>query len=124
MNIDELKNIIIEASNNELMPRFQRCQTEVKADGSLVTEADFAVQSAIQNALKTRWPEYAFLAEEMSADEMNAFFDANPDGFWCLDPLDGTSNFSSGIPYFAISLAFIQQGEVQLGIVYDPNRDE
>jgi len=43
---------------------------------------------------------------------------------WCLDPLDGTSNFAAGIPYFAISLALLDKGEVVLGIVYDPLRDE
>ena len=43
---------------------------------------------------------------------------------WCLDPLDGTSNFAAGIPYFCVSLALLSQGEVRLGMVYDPLRDE
>jgi myo-inositol-1(or 4)-monophosphatase len=43
---------------------------------------------------------------------------------WCLDPLDGTSNFVAGIPYFSISLALLRAGEPVLGIVYDPIRDE
>ncbi|MDH5182088.1 MAG: inositol monophosphatase family protein, partial [Gammaproteobacteria bacterium] len=42
----------------------------------------------------------------------------------CLDPLDGTSNFAAGIPYFAASLALIREGRVVLGLVYDPVRDE
>lgn len=43
---------------------------------------------------------------------------------WCLDPLDGTTNFVSEIPYFCISLALIASGRVHVAIVYDPNRDE
>jgi len=44
--------------------------------------------------------------------------------FWCLDPLDGTSNYAAGIPYFAVSLSLIHHGEVVLGLVYDPLREE
>jgi myo-inositol-1(or 4)-monophosphatase len=43
---------------------------------------------------------------------------------WLLDPLDGTSNFAAGIPFFSVSLALLREGEVQLGVVYDPSRDE
>ncbi len=43
---------------------------------------------------------------------------------WCLDPLDGTSNFAAGIPFFSVSLALLQQGKVLLGMVYDPVRNE
>ena len=46
------------------------------------------------------------------------------DQLWCLDPLDGTSNFAAGIPLFATSLALIKNGEVVIGITYDPVRDE
>ncbi|MCK5359795.1 MAG: inositol monophosphatase, partial [Gammaproteobacteria bacterium] len=44
--------------------------------------------------------------------------------YWCLDPLDGTSNFAAGIPFFSISLALIENGQLIMGIVYDPTRDE
>ena len=43
---------------------------------------------------------------------------------WCLDPLDGTGNFACGIPYYCVSLALLQSGRVELGLVYDPVRDE
>jgi myo-inositol-1(or 4)-monophosphatase len=43
---------------------------------------------------------------------------------WCLDPLDGTSNYASGIPFFAISLALIESQQQKLGLIYDPMRDE
>ncbi|MGB5259775.1 MAG: inositol monophosphatase family protein, partial [Gammaproteobacteria bacterium] len=43
---------------------------------------------------------------------------------WCLDPLDGTGNFATGIPYYCVSLALLKSGRVELGLVYDPVRDE
>jgi myo-inositol-1(or 4)-monophosphatase len=43
---------------------------------------------------------------------------------WCLDPLDGTSNFAAGIPYFCVSLALLYQGKACLALIYDPVRDE
>ena len=48
----------------------------------------------------------------------------NTDDFWCLDPVDGTTNFHATMPLFSVSLALISQGKVILGIIYDPNRRE
>jgi myo-inositol-1(or 4)-monophosphatase len=45
-------------------------------------------------------------------------------GVWCLDPLDGTSNYACGFPYFAISLALLRGGRAELGVIYDPVRGE
>ncbi len=73
--------------------------------------------------LKQYYPESSILGEEMTADEQGELL-KNSDTLWCLDPLDGTSNFAVGTPYYAISLALIERGEPTLGIVYDPNRDE
>jgi myo-inositol-1(or 4)-monophosphatase len=63
------------------------------------------------------------LGEEMSeAVQQRHLSQGRP--LWCLDPLDGTSNFTAGIPYYSISLALIENGKVDLGVVYDPVRDE
>jgi len=118
-----LKQIITTVAREELLPRFADVQRSIKLDGSFVTEADMAAQMRISQALKEHYPETAFLGEEMSADEQNELLN-NSDSLWCLDPLDGTSNFAAGIPYYAISLALIERGVATLGIVYDPNRDE
>ena len=125
MNIDmnQLRNIIVSAAKEELMPRLARVKRGIKADGSFVTEADLAVQNRIASQLKEHWPEIGFLGEEMSSDEQRALLQTGQP-LWCLDPLDGTSNFAAGIPYFAISLALLKDGGVELGIVYDPLRDE
>ena len=122
--LQPLQDIIVSAAKTELLPRFRHIGHDFKADGSLITEADLATQHTIQQALTAGWPDYAFLGEEMPAAQQQALLHDQQTGLWCLDPLDGTSNFASGIPYFAISLALLQEGEIKLGLVYDPNRDE
>ena len=122
-DVSVLKQIIIRAAREELLPRFADVQRDTKMDGSFVTEADLAVQARITHALQEHYPDTALLGEEMTADEQSELLN-NSDSLWCLDPLDGTSNFAVGIPYYAISLALIERGVPTLGIVYDPNRDE
>jgi myo-inositol-1(or 4)-monophosphatase len=123
VDLDQLKQIIISAARDELLPRFADVQRNTKMDGSFVTEADLAVQARITKALQQRYPDTALLGEEMTADEQAELLN-NSESLWCLDPLDGTSNFAVGTPYYAISLALIERGVATLGIVYDPNRDE
>ena len=118
-----LKQIITSAASDELLPRFADVHRNIKVDGSFVTEADLAVQKRISSELKKHYPDTAFLGEEMTADEQRELLN-NSESLWCLDPLDGTSNFTVGTPYYAISLALIERGVPTLGIVYDPNRDE
>lgn len=118
-----LKNIVITAAKEELLPRFTRVSRQHKVDGSIITEADLAAQNAIAAQLQQAWPDTVFLGEEMTADQQAELLKSDRP-VWCLDPLDGTSNYAAGIPYFCVSLALIQDGQVSLGIVYDPVRDE
>lgn len=123
--LEQLETIIKNLADQEIMPRYNRVAFEFKADGSLVTEADTAMQHAVTEALNKLWPEYALLGEEMSEQEQQALLDSHDfQGLWVLDPLDGTSNFASAIPVFSVSLALLQQGEVKLGLIYDPVRQE
>lgn len=117
-------SIVRELAQQELLPRFAQVGREWKADGSLVTEADRAMQQRLAMALAEHWPELPLLGEEMSEQEQQALWQQPPAaGFWCLDPLDGTSNFAAGMPFFAVSLARIRDGQPDLGVVYDPLRD-
>ncbi|MEN8206198.1 MAG: inositol monophosphatase family protein [Pseudomonadota bacterium] len=118
-----LQDMIIPAAREELLPRFARVERQRKRDGSVLTEADLAVQSRLAAQLQRQWPDTLFLGEEMTAAEQAERL-AGGQPVWCLDPLDGTGNFAAGIPFFSISLALLQQGEVLLGMVYDPVRDE
>ena len=125
MKIDaiQLKEIIVSAAKEELLPRFSRVVRSHKADGSVITEADIAMQQRIARQLQEAWPDTVFLGEEMTVEEQAHIFGSDKP-IWCLDPLDGTSNFASGIPYFSVSLALLQNSKVVLGVVYDPIREE
>ncbi len=116
--------IVINAAKQELMPRFTHSTREYKDDGSIVTEADRAVQQTIEGALEAQCPEILFVGEEMSEAEQSALLNTKEQAVWCLDPVDGTSNFAAGIPFCAVSLSLLKEGEVLLGVVYDPMRDE
>jgi len=120
----KLTQLVTTIAKEELIPRFKSCGIDFKDDGSFITEADLAMQVRLQQELKKHWPEYDFFAEEMTNDEMDDFFAKSSDGFWCLDPIDGTSNFAAGLPIFSVSLALIKEDKIELGIVYDPIQDE
>ncbi len=123
IDLTPLADLVREAARDELLPRFCHICYELKADGSMLTEADLAVNRRLRVELAARHPQVRFLSEEMSAAEQQAILDSGRP-CWCLDPLDGTSNFVAGIPYFGVSLALIEDGQPTLGIIYDPNRDE
>ncbi len=123
-DLQRLEQIIRELAQQEILPRFNRVTHQIKADGSLLTEADTAMQQAVIQQLKQHWPEYQLLGEEMSTEQQQALLDHHGAGLWVLDPLDGTSNFAAGIPIFSISVALVMAGEVVLGLIHDPLRDE
>jgi myo-inositol-1(or 4)-monophosphatase len=60
----------------------------------------------------------------MTAAEQTHLLETSDQGLWCLDPIDGTSNFACGFPGFCISLALLRAGRAELGLVLDPIRDE
>lgn len=120
----ELRKLVRDAAMHELMGRFRAVEASTKHDGSVITEADLAMQRRLQGELDGRWPAFALLGEEMSDAAHRQLLQSQDTGLWCLDPLDGTSNFAAGIPYFGVSLALISDGAVQVGVVFDPVRDE
>jgi myo-inositol-1(or 4)-monophosphatase len=122
-DLQQLQEILVPAARAELLPRFNRVVRTRKADGSVLTEADLAMQERMATSLLQRWPDTVFLGEEMQQAEQQRLIHSNHP-VWCLDPLDGTSNFASGIPYFCVSLALLVRGEVRMAMVYDPLRDE
>jgi myo-inositol-1(or 4)-monophosphatase len=122
--LTNLCRLLRSAAAREILPRFRRVAAQAKPDGSLVTEADLGVQAFTRSELEVSYPGVPFLGEEMSAQEQLALLADAPGGIWCLDPLDGTSNYVGGFPYFCISLALLQGGQARLGLVLDPVRDE
>jgi myo-inositol-1(or 4)-monophosphatase len=121
--IDSLVALLRETAAAEIVPRFRRTAATAKADGSLVTQADLAVQARIREALARDFPGVPLLGEEMDPAEQARVLGDPGGAVWVLDPLDGTSNFACGFPGFAISLALIEGGRPALGLVLDPERD-
>ena len=122
-DLKTLENLIRDVAQQEILPRFNQVGFEVKDDGSLLTEADLSADKRIRESLAELYPDITFLSEEMDLAVQESLLQ-NSSHLWCLDPLDGTSNFAAGIPLFATSLALFLNGEVQIGITYDPVRDE
>ena len=107
----------------EIMPRYLKVAHQRKSDGSLCTEADIAAQAALTRKLQAIH-NVPVLGEEMEQAEQQVLWDAGDEGLWCIDPIDGTSNFVRGLPYFAVSVALLRKGKTVLGVVYDPVADE
>ena len=110
-------------AHETLLPKFASVTRQLKIDGSFVTEADITAQKQVTILLNRLTPDIPILGEEMTHDVQQQLLDNSP-LLWCLDPLDGTTNFSGGLPYFSISLALLGAGEALFGVVYDPVRDE
>lgn len=92
----------------------------MKGTTNLVTEADLAAEDAILSSLQEDFPGIPFMTEE-SASTHNT---PPADSFWIIDPLDGTTNFAHGFPFFAVSIAFFAHGKSVVGTVYAPMLDE
>ena len=103
--LDELQTLVRDTARRELLPRFQKVSYTFKEDGSILTEADLAMHHALKRSLTWRWPEINFLSEEMSTEEQQELLNDTERPLWCLDPLDGTSNFAAGVPIFGVCLA-------------------
>ena len=116
--------LVRSVAREELLPRFNHIGHTVKADGSILTEADLAVDRRLRQALAADWPRIGFLSEEMDSAAQHALLADESRPLWCLDPLDGTSNFAAGLPLFAVSLALLVGGQPHLAVTYDPVRDE
>jgi len=121
----DVASIIETAGMNFIRPAFRQCIiSETKRDGSVVTETDTACQSFIRDKLADMDASIAFLGEEMDAEEQLRCLTQSAGKFWCLDPLDGTTNFVAGIPVFGTSLALIENGQPVLACIHDPIRCE
>ncbi|UCH40518.1 MAG: inositol monophosphatase family protein [Gammaproteobacteria bacterium] len=118
-----IQDIVRETARHSLAVYFARSTADYKHDGSIVTEADLAMQQSLTKALAERFPNVQMLGEEISEAEQTRVIQGDTD-YWCLDPVDGTTNFHATVPLFSVSLGLISEGEVVLGLVYDPNRDE
>ncbi len=107
----------------EIMPRYMKVTHQHKSDGSLCTEADLAAQEALTRKLQAIH-NVPVIGEEMSEPQQVALWADGQQTVWCVDPLDGTSNFVHGLPYFAVSVALMRGGKSVLGVVCNPVANE
>ena len=95
-----------------------RIDIDHKGSINIVTDVDLASEKLIRDAISTYYPRHEILAEEGGLSESGSEYR------WIVDPLDGTTNYAHGYPIFCVSIALEWKGEVVLGVVYDPMRDE
>ncbi len=123
--LTQVESIAKQAGENILLPAFssQTSTQFIKQDGSIVTDTDQQCQDFLQRELSNLAPDIGFLGEEMSHEEQLLCLSQGR-RFWCVDPLDGTGNFATPMPLFAISIALIEDGKPVLACIYDPVRQE
>ncbi|MCA9033734.1 MAG: inositol monophosphatase [Planctomycetaceae bacterium] len=98
-----------------------RFSVREKSRANLVTEADEASQAAIVSVISEAFPDHGFLGEE-GLNRRDG--ETGNHCFWIIDPLDGTSNYVHGFPYYAVSIALYANQQLQVGVIYDPTRDD
>jgi len=99
------------------MSKMETIRVDVKGRNDLVTEVDKKSEQEIIWNIQQAFPDHGFLAEESGQHSGNEYT-------WIIDPLDGTMNFVHGFPQFSISIALTKNGNLHLGLVYDPLRNE
>jgi myo-inositol-1(or 4)-monophosphatase len=99
------------------LSRLDQLEIRAKARNDYVTQVDQAAEQAILESIRKRYPDHAFLAEESGRSGEGEFT-------WIVDPLDGTTNFLHGFPTFSVSIALQRKDTLEVGVVYDPCRQE
>ena len=103
--------------------RLERIDYKSKRD--VVTNADYASERLVIDAIKARYPDDAILAEESGEHAGVLRDDGSHNGrTWVIDPLDGTVNYANGIPFYCVSIALVADDRPAVGVVLDPSRDD
>lgn len=113
--LEEAKSIVQEVGTFVLHRIHSIEQIEAKSSPiDVVTEVDKEAQDCIVNALRSAFPEDTIWGEE-SGEPLRDFSHT-----WVIDPIDGTSNYIHGLPFYAVSIAYFLEGEPVLGVIYAP----
>ena len=109
-------------AGNLLVQRLGTAKVSTKGDINLVTEADIAAENLIIDRIRSHYPQHGILAEE--SGEAVLVGGKRSEWKWIIDPLDGTTNYAHGYPCYCVSIALERAGRIEIGVVYDPTRDE
>lgn len=93
-------------------------KVEYKGEIDLVTEMDLRAEEIIKEFLSSKFPHIGMLAEESGLSGSGSSIR------WIIDPIDGTTGYSHGIPHFAVSIALEQDGILEVGVVFNPPLNE
>ena len=109
-----------------LMDSYERLERiDYKSKRDVVTNADYASERLVIDAIKARYPGDAILAEESGAHAGVLRDDGSNNGrSWVIDPLDGTVNYANGIPYYCVSIGLVVDDRPSVGVIFDPARDD
>ncbi len=125
--LDAAVALVREVAQREIIPRFLRVSHgQRKDDGSLCSEADLAAQRFLLERLTDIYP-CPIVGEEMPTAMQQASWQegsSDESGLWCIDPIDGTTNFINGLPCFAVSIAWMRARRTRLAVTYNPITDE
>jgi myo-inositol-1(or 4)-monophosphatase len=106
-------------SGNYLKQRFgQKLQIEKKGDINLVTDVDRKSEEIIRGIIAERYPDHGFRAEEGTEHSSKSPY------LWLVDPLDGTTNYAHGFPFYCVSISLVRNNEIIAGCIYNPVLDE
>jgi myo-inositol-1(or 4)-monophosphatase len=100
------------------LDRLHELEVARKAPHDFVTEMDKKAEQEIISVIQKAYPDHQIIAEE------SGLHDGQSDYVWLIDPIDGTHNFFRGVPHFCISIAFLERGVIQHGLISDPIRNE
>jgi myo-inositol-1(or 4)-monophosphatase len=104
-----------------LVQKLGTAKVSTKGDINLVTEADIAAENLIIDHIRSYYPQHGILAEESGETVLKG---GRSEWKWIIDPLDGTTNYAHSYPCFCVSIALEREGQLEIGVVYDPMRDE
>jgi len=114
-DLDLLEGVVREAGTLALSYFGRNITSQVKSDGSRVSEADFAVDRMLRETLTHSRPDYGWLSEETADDPARL----ERDHVWIVDPIDGTSAFLSGTPLWTVAAALVKGHQPVLGVVFN-----
>ncbi len=125
-NLHPFVNVAIKAARtaggliNRAAMDIESVRVSTKQVNDFVTEVDVSCETAIIETLLTAYPGHGIWAEESGKTHGNP----EADHVWVIDPLDGTTNFIHGFPFYCVSIALMVQGKIEHAVVYDPTRND